>query len=106
MAGDGFTGIYWFKSFKWFKKFKPFSSIRRIGRFELLERFERLEPFESLLPRLPDLQHPFLRFFLLGSHCGIGIGEAILFSRYALLLRHDLADRNVGAERLPINGRN
>src|SRR5919109_2721026 len=81
MAGDGFTGIYWFKSFKWFKKFKPFSSIRRIGRFELLERFERLEPFELLLPRLPDLQHPFLRFFLLGSHCGIGIGEAILFSR-------------------------
>lgn len=37
---------------------------------------------------------------------GSASGEGILFSRHALLLSHHLADGNVGAERLPINGRN
>jgi hypothetical protein len=92
------ANFYSFKSFKWFKTFKPFFSIRRIGRFELLERFDRLEPFELFLPRLPELQDPFLRFFLARTEFGVGIREPILDTRSAALLRHHLTERDIIAE--------
>ena len=90
------TDSFSFKPFKWFKTFKPFFSIWRIGRFELLQRFE---PIELLLPRLPQLQDPFLRFFLARSEFGVGVREAVLDTGNAALLRHHLAKRDVIAQR-------
>lgn len=74
-------------------------------RLEQLELLERLE-LSLLLPRLPDFHNPLLHFFLFGSHAWIGIGESIFFSRLAPLLKRNLADRDIGTERLPIDGRN
>ena len=107
MVGDWSTDIYYsFQSFKLVQNVPAVSyavSIRSFsGRFELLERlelFERLEPFELFLPRLPELQDPFLRFFLARTEFRVGIREAIFDTCNAALLRHYLAKRDVIAQR-------
>jgi hypothetical protein len=75
------------------------------------QRLERLEPLErvelnSLLSRFPDFHNPLLHFFLFGSHPRIAIGKDIFFSRHAPLLGYDLADGNIGTERLSIDSWN
>ena len=51
------------------------------------------------LPRLPELQDPFLRFLLARAEFGIGIREPILDTRSAALIRHHFPERDIIAQR-------
>ena len=51
------------------------------------------------LPRLPELQDPFLRFLLARAEFGIGIREPVLDTWSAALIRHHLPERDIIAQR-------
>src|SRR5438034_9847624 len=52
-----------------------------------------------LLPRLPDLQDPFLRFLLARAEFWIGVGKAVLYAWTAPLVWNDFAERDVITQR-------
>ena len=73
-----------------------------------IETFETIGTFGTrglFLFRFPDLVDPFLRFFLARAEFRVGVGERVLDTRFASLVRRYLTEGNIVAQRRTVDVR-